>query len=181
MSRKNNWEFVLLFLWYVIFTCGLCVIGFMISGCANERNCQKFIKPSGADTVIMDSIVERVRDTIIYTDIDSSSLTALLECEGEKVRLVEILHYTTGKLAKIPKIKVINNVAYVKCQVDSLQVYFRWREKDVFRSIKTAQVYVKITNILNWWQTLWVWTGRILGGLVLLYFLLIFAKRFIKF
>jgi len=160
---------------------GLLFVILIFSGCINAKRCAKYIQPVQADTVIKDSIVERIRDSTIYIDADTSVLNALLKCAGDKVKLVEILHYTQGKLAKLPIIHIKDNILYVKCTIDSLAIYFQWREKDVFRSLKTSHVYVKITNELTGWQWFQIWCGRILWMLAGLFIVWIVIKKYLPF
>jgi len=176
---ENGDKFTKLVSYFLMILAVLFVVS-LFTSCVNARRCAKFIHPVGSDTVIRDSVVEHIRDTVFIIDADSSSLTALLDCDDSIVYLQQILQYTTGKLAKMPQIRIKNNVIYVKCETDSLQVFFRVRDREVYRSLKTSNVYVKITNQLTGWQWFWVRMGQVFACIIVLIVLYFIGKVVLK-
>ena len=101
---------------------------------------------------------------------------------------MQIISYKAGNRLGIPSIQVNDNYIQSKCKVDTLDIIHRWLEKNESRYVKVKNTVVQKVNFLTWWQTLWVWVGKIVSGLialVLLWFILRktfpFLGTFIKF
>jgi hypothetical protein len=150
---------------------GLIVLGILISGCNPSKYCPKYgyLKIESADTVYKDSIV--VRDSIIRIAVasDSGYLKAWIECQKGKPVITQIIEAKPGQHA-IPYFSIEGNVLTSGCRIDSFAVYKAVRNKEVYRSMKTNQVYVKITNHITGWQNFRLWAFNFAAIGAILYF-----------
>jgi hypothetical protein len=115
---------------------------------------------------------------------DSSAITALLSCVDEngkltkdKVKLMEIINYRSGVHVGIPSVQIRDNYLQSKCEVDTLKVVNHWLEKHVSHYVKIKKAVVQKVNFLTWWQTLWVWIGKITSGILALLLLWFILKK----
>ena len=104
---------------------------FLVTGCCTQRRCNQKFPPvqsvNDSSAVTTDESVQE-KDSITYVAADSSLLKLLLDCdENGKVLLRELLGYKSGKNVQVPAVNVTGNVLTIKCKVDSLAVYNRYR------------------------------------------------------
>jgi len=165
------WFLIAFFAAFIILLC---------TGCG-QRYCQKRFPPqiTRYDSIIRDTI-ERARDSMIYIKPDRAFLRAKLECDKRgRVMIKKIEEYEAGFKVR-PKIVVRNNYVEIECEVDSSLIALHWiethtRAVDSNRETTTIEV-----NRLTSWQSFQIWLGRILGGLVFLYFAFIVLKKQFK-
>jgi hypothetical protein len=130
---------------------------------------------------IRESVIEYIpRDTTFILPMDSSSLKALIECRGNVAYLTGIINYKPGQNIKPPAVSIQQNVLSVECKIDSIKVVKAWNEKHVTTVERTNTVVVKKENYLTGWQWFQLWTGRILGGIVLLVVIFWILKKYLK-
>lgn len=121
---------------------------------------------------LTDSIIvtERLRDTVVRIEADSSMIEALIECDSMgRAHLRELLDYRSGERLRPPKISIQDNILTASAEVDSMSIYLSLKDqlKEVYTGRQTDTTEYIEVNRLTWWQTLWVWAGKILTPLVL--------------
>lgn len=136
----------------------------LLIGCSPQRYCQNrgYFQQVGNDTVIRDSVVIRETQIPVYIASDSGYLQAWIECVKSKPVITQITSYEAGNHVKPPMVSIEGNVLTAKCKIDSFAVFAAYREKNVYRQLKTSQTVVKVTNILTKGQSFWIITGKIL-------------------
>lgn len=141
----------------------LCVL---LTGC-----CRKIAAPMVTEkTVIKDSIVEIIRDSLIVIPADSSLVKALLECDSVgNVRLKELLSYKAGQNIKPPTIIIKDNVLTALSATDSVNIYLALKDRyqySVQENDKTIKEIVEV-NRLTRWQSFFIVLGRISSVLII--------------
>lgn len=130
-------------------------------------------KPTIQDGKII-KITETVHDTIFKIEKDSSTLAALLECQGGKVVFKNIIESESGRNLKSPKIKLSNNILKVDCEARAQEVLAHYKNThEQLYSYKNKTLTKEVEKQLSWWQKLEIWCGRL--------FLLILIGYTIKF
>lgn len=82
----------------------------------------------------------RSKDTVIFSQPDSASITALLRCDSlGNAYLAEITQLKTGRSTR-PEIRIRDNYIHLKCQVDSMAVYMKMYRQ--FRSSSDSSATV---------------------------------------
>jgi hypothetical protein len=139
----------------------------LLAGC----RCPKPIATVEKETV---TITETVRDTVVKIQPDASHIRALLECDDERQVIIrELQELQAGNHVRPPQIVIRENVLTATAEVDSFEVYLKWKQRDRQTDvIKTETVTV---NELTGWQWFQIWAGRIAFALALIW---IFYKRF---
>lgn len=95
-------------------------------------------------------------DTVVTVKPDSAWLEALIECDSNyKAHLKEVLHYNQGTNIRIDTFTIVNNVIKFKAKHDTLKVLVEKYRKSV--------IFVKVTNILTWYQKLFYYVGILLS------------------
>lgn len=122
-------------------------------------------------------IRERITDTMIVVREDSSAITYLIECKGERARLVEMLNYEAGRAIQPPKIVIKDNYITTKCLVDSQAVYARIKATDTTRLMSTKTVIVEVKKEPSPWQWAQIWLGRLTIAILLIYLLVSIVRR----
>lgn len=112
------------------------IFSFLLFGCNVTREISK-TERAEVSQVQKDSTAESKKKTVLnqmrsikYLSIpDSSSITALLECNEKGQALIkEITELKTGTQVKT-KIKLVDNVIYLDCKVDSFKVYQLYKSR----------------------------------------------------
>ena len=145
----------------MLVTCGV------LAGCNPQRYCQNrgYFQQIGNDTIIRDSIVTRETMVPYYVASDSGYLKAWIECVKSKPVISQI---ETSNGQNIQQSVIIrDNYIKVMAKIDSMAVFLKYREKEVYRNLKTSQVVVKVTNHLTKWQGFWIITGKICFSIII--------------
>lgn len=132
----------------------------MLSGCVTQEKCSKrfpCLKESDSTRIIKE-YVER-HDTAWRFAADSSTMQALIECEGEVPRLKQIIAYTQGKRVEIPVIKFRDKILYVECKIDSETVSKTYFERHRSEFEKIQQVKVQTEFRQRSYQAALMWLG----------------------
>jgi hypothetical protein len=118
-------------------------------------------------------VSESSKDTVMFTQPDSATLTALLKCDSlGNAYLAEITHLKTGR-ATSPQIRVKDNFIYLKCRIDSMAVYVSMHRQFKTTSDTTSTVVTvfkerqkgKLETFLD--RAIILLVGSILGALIL--------------
>lgn len=113
------------------------------------------------------TIKEVIRDTIVQIRQDSSAIEMLLECDSVgKVRMKELISYRSGDRTPPPKVIIRENILYAESKVDSMNVYLSMKDRYTEAVVAKKEIIVQQVNVLSWWQTLWVWIGKISAGVI---------------
>lgn len=146
----------------------------MIALCVTSCKVTRHLK-SNKDTVQTDSIVikEIVRDTTIIVEADSSMLQALIECDSlGQAHIKELLKYKAGERLKPPTVIIRDNMLTATVNTDSLEIKIQWLERVLEHYKNNVQTITDIKYIevhrLTWWQTLWIWIGRIAVSVIVI-------------
>ena len=122
-------------------------------------------KPIVVQNETTKTITETVHDTVFKIEKDSSSLKALLECQGGKV-VLNVIQGEPGRILKSPKIRLSNNVVQVDCEARAQELLAHYKAThEVVTAIKTLPPIE--VNILTFLQQLQIWLGRIFIGFLL--------------
>jgi len=151
------------------------------SSCVTEKRCNLKFPPS-VDSVVKETIVvkEVARDTVVYSEPDRSEATAKLEVDSLTGEIVigsyEPKH---GKQVPAPKITIKNSKLTAECEVDSMAVYLKLKERHI---TKTKQEKVTKTktirvNYLTGWQWFSVYIGRIAAIIAIIYLLIQWQRK----
>lgn len=123
------------------------------------------------------TIKETVHDTVFKIEKDSSSFSALLECQNGKVILKNVTQAEPGRTLKSPKVRLDNNTLKVDCQIKEQELFAFWKSKQInevqVKSITTTQ----FTNQLTFLQKVQIWLGRIFI-IILVYYLIKLLSKF---
>ena len=153
----------------------ICVV-FIMTGCITQKRCERLYPCRGAvDTIVKDSIVYIIKDSIYTLPTDSSTIKALIICEDEIPRLKQIIAYASGKRVEVPVIRFKHDTLFVDCKVDSAEITLTWAEKNQYRLMKVNETIVKRENYITGWQWAQIWMGRLLIiaiAIILILFLL---------
>jgi len=128
--------------------------------------CPEIVPVSEKDS----SYTETVWNTVTLRDIiqDSAAIKLWLACRDGKVILVD-KDVTQGNSIKI-KDTLVGNYLITKCNIDSNEVVKSFLiAHPIIHTIKekTNNIILPPTNILTSWQWFQIWSGRILGLIVL--------------
>lgn len=128
---------------------------------------RKVVAPAIVEkTIIKDSIVEIVRDSLITIPADSSWLKAYLECDSiGNVHIRQLLEYKAGEKMKPPTITIKENILTALSSADSLNIYLTLKDRyqyTVTDNIKYEKEIIEV-NRLTKMQGFWIILGYILG------------------
>lgn len=105
-----------------------------------------------SEKVLMETIREEVRDTVIVIKQDQALLKALLKCDSlGQVSMMEILEYQAGNRLKPPDVKIKDNVLEATAYADSLEIYLKL--KDYYKERNEAVTiteYIEVNKLTNW-------------------------------
>lgn len=142
------------------------------------NSCCSTRKSITTSQVIRDSVFtkEIIRDTVISFQSDTSMIRMLLECDSMGiVREKQLLEYKSSNRLSPPKVVIKDNVLTSTANIDSVSIYFSLKDRYTERNVGSEKIIIQEVNKLTWWQTLWVWIGKIsvfaAAGLVGLKFL----------
>lgn len=141
------------------------LIAAILSSCATKERCARLYPPSSSiQLIIKNDTIELIRDSTVYVPADSASIKALIECDSlGNAYIKEITELKSGKNVK-PAIQLKNNVLKMDCKIDSLAVYFAWKETHIrnTRDSVSVQTIVERVNELTKWQRTQIQAGRLL-------------------
>lgn len=161
----------------------LIILSILLSSCVTQKRCNlKFPVSRDSLVVVETTIVEKIRDTIIYLPADNSSATIHLKADSTGI-IIQSIETTSGTNLAPPNIKLKNNTIYVDCKVDSMAIYFHLKDRLTVRS-KTETVtktHIEHVNYLTSWQWFQVWLGRLLLLFLLLILIFLIIKQLPKF
>lgn len=158
---RNNWVDVAALALYVL-------IMLMLTTSCNRKLTPQVIERT--DTVKVQSVVERVRDTTIWIESDSSESMWLIDCEGENARLKQILAYNSGSRVKPPTVYLKNNILTAKCKEDSLIMVLQLKDKTIteLTKINNEKQTVVTEYKTNGFVKVLAWVGGISLVLIVL-------------
>jgi hypothetical protein len=137
---------------------------FLSSACCRHVAAPQIIERK----IIRDSVIERIRDTLVKAPPDSSWLRALLECDSVgNVRLKELLDYKAGQRSAPPTVRINNNVLTALSLSDSLNIYVKMKERHrwtVEDNIKTVTETIEVNKITSM-QNFWIILGKIFASI----------------
>ena len=153
----------------------------LLAACSPSREwCDKRYPPKVHDSVWHDTIT---KDSLvpIYTPPDSGWLKAWVECDRNgQLMMKRLEEYQAGDNVK-PSIQVNGNTVWLKCKVDSGQVYAIFKSREIRTGQKTVKELppVKI-NVLTWWQQAQIYGFRGLGTLALILLVYFGIRLYLK-
>jgi len=143
----------------------ICIFLISLSGCISEKKCWEKYPPQIKDSV---SYVEKVRDSLIPQSADSSMSSYLIECaktaDGYKARIIQLLTQRPGTTMNIPVSSISGNVLTTTAGLPGRDIHVQI--KTVYLNAVKSLVYVKITNVLTWWQKWLMWIGGVSSVIV---------------
>ena len=153
----------------------------LTTGCITHEKCSKQFPCLKETDTTRTKIVEVVRhDTIFEFQPDSSSIQALIECEGNIPRVKQIIAYNQGKRIEIPIITFKDKVLYVECRVDSAKVAKTWFEKRTTEYTKIKQNSVQVEFRQKTWQSALMWAGIVFITILGFYLVRAIVNKTIK-
>lgn len=135
------------------------------------------LQNSSADSVF---VVEKVRDTVIVVQADSSLVKALIECDSlGRAHLTEITELRSGQHVRAPTLSMRDNLITSASYMDHIVIPIQLKES-IIKSSK-AQVITRIVEVnrLTTWQSFWVIFGKCTAGLIAISALLLIAKKWL--
>lgn len=159
------------------------VIGIIIlfSGCITQKKCQeRYPCTGGTDSIVRTNTVFIPHDTIIQIPADSSYIEALIDCQGQTAKLMQIVQYGSGNKVKPPKITMTGNIIRAECKFDSANIAFRYYEKHIDKFEKTSKTVIVKENYITKIQGFWIITGQIAAGIACIVVLFFVARFFLK-
>ena len=150
------------------FFIAFCIITLvLLSACG-----RKIITPAIIEkTIVKDSIVERVRDSVVTIPPDSAWIKALLECDSlGQVHLKQLLSYKSGANINPPVVTVKENVLTALSKTDSINIYLRIKDRYQYATTDNTKYEKEIieVNRLTKWQGFQIILGKIFAILLLL-------------
>lgn len=141
------------------------------SGCRTMRQ-HKFTHESKT------LIKETLRDTVVHIPADRSHFRAKLGLgETGKPIIKEVLHAQVGKKAKLPQVRIQDQMLQVDCLCDSMSIYLQLKDRHITDMLKET-VYVPTEKPFSPWQQVQLWLGRVLLiGLMVWVILIVIIKR----
>lgn len=112
------------------------------------------------------TITEKVRDTVLVTEKDSSYYKAYIECINNKP-VIKDATATPGKILKAPNVNLTNNQLTVDCKQEAEKIFFQWKEKYIKEHHK-EQVPVIVPAEFTDWQIIKMKLGEIFLWLLLI-------------
>lgn len=127
------------------------------------------------DSVVQEKYTERLVDTTIIIEKDSSLVRALLECDSlNQVRIKEIISYKSGRNISPPVVTIKDNIltSTARTNEQKLLLYYKdmYREAILKQSMTISRT-VEV-NILHWYQKVLM----CLGGLFVMYVIILIIK-----
>ena len=120
-------------------------------------------------------------DTVIRIKADSSSIKALIECQGKVPKLMEIIAYKAGKTVYVPKITLKHDTLIVDCVTDSAAIAFRYYSQHTSLFVKTNEMDVKeVAKPLPWYVKMFMYAGIAACSLGLLFVIYLIVKVYAK-
>ena len=120
-------------------------------------------------------------DTVIKFKADSSSIKALLECQGSIPKLMQIIAYKAGRTVFVPKITLKHDTLIVDCVTDSASIAFRYYQEHTSLFVKTDQTLVKeVAKPLAWYVKMFMYAGIAACSLALLFVIYLILKVYAK-
>ena len=113
------------------------------------------------------TITETVRDTIFKIEKDSSYYNALLECQGGKVVIKEVVSAESGRTLKSPKVRLDNNQLKIDCEARAQELLAHYKNTHE-KEVQTIRIPYEV-NKLTFWQQQQIYLFRIfaIAGLLI--------------
>lgn len=137
----------------------------ILAGCVTQKKCLEKFPPQTKDS---SSYVETVRLDTVRLPADTSMSQYLIECQktadGYKARIIQLLTQKPGEHLPPPTATISG---------DTLKAMGRTPKKEVVIQVREVEKYIlkkevlpgKVTNVLKWWQKMFMWIG-IVGVLI---------------
>jgi len=157
-----------------------CLIAIIIAFLA--ISCSRKLAPPEVvlrDSTVSSSLVEKVRDTVIVVEPDSSLVKALLECDSlNRVRIKEILTYKSGRDLPPPALSIKNNVLTVQANSNERKLFLQLRDRyyELLKQKSEKAIQTVEVHKLYWYQKTLIYTG--IAALAYMLLLLIIKKIF---
>jgi hypothetical protein len=114
------------------------------------------------DSIVERTVVERVRDTTVVIQPDSSLIEALLECDSlRRVQIKQITKMVPGSNLPAPTLTIRDNILRAEVQTKYRQLYLQLKDKYEQLVIKKEQKIVQVVevNVLRWYQKTLIFIG----------------------
>lgn len=140
----------------------------ILNGCAST--------PRLVQSDSITTIIEVVRDSVVYAPADSSFIKAWFECDSLNHVIMTDLETASGNNLTQQAI-FDSGIFIVKAKIDSLAVYLRWKERhEKIKVAKTITVEKVIIKKPAWLM----WLSGLGGGAIVFSIILIILKFKIK-
>lgn len=110
------------------------------------------------------TVTEREWDSVFFTEPDSASIMALIECDSTNNAYISRILSLQAGIATRPAIKIVDRVLTAKCKVDSMAVYVRMKSK--FKTTDQVKTIIK-TEFIEKPESWWTKTMKICGYIFL--------------
>lgn len=98
------------------------------------------------------TVTEREWDSVFFTEPDSASIMALIECDSSNNAYISRILSLQAGIATRPAIKIVDRVLTAECKVDSMAVYVRMKSKiKTTDQVKTIIKTEFIEKPDSWW------------------------------
>lgn len=137
------------------------VILISLSSCAAKRP----LPPKTIETVR--TVTEVVHDTIFVVPAETSTATFEVNCPDQQKPTIKPTGTKPAKNLKPPTADLSGNILTVDCQTLAQDMFFRWKEQFISEQI-TEKIPAQVPFDPNWFQTLFMWVGKIVIGLAII-------------
>lgn len=120
------------------------------------------------------TVTETVRDTIFKIEKDSSYYNALLECQGGKVVIKEVVSAESGRTLKSPKVRLESNQLKIDCEARAQELLAHYKNTHT-KENQILRIPYKV-NELTFWQQQQIYLFRILAIILFLLGLWFYIK-----
>lgn len=110
------------------------------------------------------TVTEREWDSVFFTQPDSASIMALIECDSTNNAYISRILSLQSGIATRPAIKIVDRVLTAECKVDSMAVYVRMKSK--LKTTDQVKTIIK-TKFIEKPESWWTKTLKICGYIFL--------------
>lgn len=146
-------------------------------------SCRSY-KPAVVTENRTETNTETLHDTVFKTEPDTSAYKANLGVNPgangkSKIAIVEVVKTKPGKYVTVPTVKILDNTLYVDCEARAQELFAFWKSKQSVKK-EVIEKPVFIEHQLTFFESLQIWIGRVLLGLLILIIIIWLIKKLLS-
>ena len=143
---------------------GLAIAATQLTSCNVHKNC--VTTPETIETIVEREVI--IRDTVVLTEVDSSSVRIIIECDTIKNEpIITSIKTIGGNRLKPPEVLMNNGVIDVNCKAEAEELFIQWKEEYLSKQT-THTIPQLIEKPPSGWNTFLSWSGGIFWVITLL-------------